>query len=110
MLKWIEWIRRTYMNENNKSGGIIIIRMLFIIHTVFYLLMNFIKPIFLMVIYLRCFYIPYITAVILSIIYIWMIKKQNDSTPDFLIFIITLIINIISLMLMEMYFQAAMGI
>ena len=86
-------------------------RIIYIIHTVLYFpVMYVFNPIWMLVILLRCFFIPYISTIILSILYIWAIKKQQLAPPDAIIFPVMLVINIISFVCMEAGFDAAMGI
>jgi hypothetical protein len=64
----------------------------------------------MLVLFLRCLFIPYISTIILSILYIWIIKKQELTPPDVILFPVMLIINLISFVSMEALFKAAMGI
>jgi hypothetical protein len=92
-------------------SGLKTIRILYILHTVLYLpFMQSFLPIWLFVLFLRCFFIPYIATVILAGLYIWLIKKQELAPPDEFLFPVMLIINIISFVSMETGFAAAMGI
>ena len=87
------------------------IRILYIIHTLIYLPIGYLlTPWLMFVVMLRCFFIPYIFTVVLSILYILMLRKREISTHESLFFGIMLIINIINMVCVETFFNAAMGI
>lgn len=110
--------KEKYMENNEpietndiKSTGLRTIRIIYVLHTVLYFpIMYIFNPIVTFILLLRCFFIPYISTIILSILYIWTIKKQELAPPDEILFPIMLIINIISFVIMEVLFKAAMGV
>ena len=101
------------MSEMNdlKSTALRTIRIIYILHTLLYIpVMYAFSPIWMLVLFLRCLFIPYISTIILSILYIWIIKKQELTPPDVILYPVMLIINLISFVGMEALFKAAMGI
>jgi len=94
---------------NEEWVDIKLVRILYIIHTLFYILARFIDPVFMCASMLRCFWIPLIATVVLTIWYFVMIRKEVDSSDEFFL-IVMLIINVLNLMALERNFQGLMGI
>lgn len=87
------------------------IRILYILHTLFYLPITYlIVPGMGLVLLLRCFYIPLIATVVLSFFYIRMLRKQDLITAEVLLFAVMLVINIIDLVILEFFFSASMSV
>lgn len=101
------------MNNNKETNyGLWTIRVLYVINLLIFL------PLFLprasilfdYLFFLRIFYIPYISTVVLAIIYRHMLKKYECSGFEFLFFYLILILTIICLWLLNLVYHAAMGI
>ena len=62
------------------------------------------------IVLLRCFYLPYIFTVVLSIIYLKYLIQLKFPIKDLLLFILLITICILGLLSLEEVFLAAMGI
>lgn len=64
----------------------------------------------LAVVFLRCFFLPYITSAIINIVHLCILIKNKFPLKETILFAILLIICILGLLSVEDVFWAAMGI
>ncbi len=62
------------------------------------------------IVFLRCFFIPYIASVILSIYYFVFLIKTKFLKKDFIMFIVLFTLTILGLLSLEEVFLAGMSI
>ena len=62
------------------------------------------------IVFMRCFFLPYIVAAVLTVIYIMLLKTRKASGGEVVQFVILLILTLIGLSQVEFLFQAAMGV
>ena len=105
--------RYIHMNNSKETNyGLWTIRILYVINLLIFLPLFFPRAsiFFNYLFYLRIFYIPYISTVVLSIIYHHMLKKYECSGLEFFFFYLVLLLTIICLWLLNLVYHAAMGI
>ena len=68
--------------------------------------LGFILP----VVFLRCFYLPYVTIFFLTVLCIYVIKKYKPPIKMVIVFAIMVLLNVLGIISLEEVFRAAMSV
>lgn len=64
----------------------------------------------LLVVFLRIFFLPYISSLLLTLAYVFLLIKNKASKREGIVFLLMLILCVLGLLSVEKVFWAAMGV